>query len=91
MRGDIYTEFIENGDHRITVGMPGPGKAMTLTWSDTGDVLRFTGRKACLRWLVRACPDANAYASDGRVTLCAGTVRYLADRAGVKVPVRKVS
>lgn len=82
----LWREYIENGDHKIIIGMPGPGKRMTLTWENTGDVLEFSGRAACLRWLLASCPDADVWGGEiGGVTTCAGSVRGLAERAGIRL------
>jgi hypothetical protein len=84
MNQSVYTEYLLNGEHRITIGMPGPGKCMVLTWSNTGDALKFRNRKACLKWLLASCPEAQIYAFNEGVTVCGGSVRGLAERAGIK-------
>jgi hypothetical protein len=88
MRGTVYAEYIENGDHRIYVGV-GSGKSMTLTWSNTGDVLTFRNRRALLRWLVDACPDEHLWAFLDGVTVCGGSIRELGKRCGVLPRKRK--
>jgi hypothetical protein len=61
---------------------------MSLT-GDGGFHLDFRNRRAMLVWLLEACPTADVCATDGKVSLCAGTVANLAERAGIKPKPKK--
>ena len=84
----VYGEYLLNGQERIWVGMPGTGKQMSLTWHN-GERLIFANRKACLRWLLSACPDYEIYKTDGGISVCGGTVRQLCEEAGIQPLKRK--
>jgi hypothetical protein len=86
MRAAVYAEYVEHPSipgGRYTIGLD--GRAMTLGTSE-GEDRRFRNRAACLKWLAATMPDALIYAFDEGVTLCAGSARGLAERAGIEVP-----
>ena len=90
MIANTYREYVTHPSipgGEADIGMPGPRRAKSMTLCASAEWARtFRNRAACIRWMVRTMPDALVWATNNGVTECAGSVRGLAERAGLAVP-----